>query len=125
MSENISINFKPNYDYFLDAGDGDISFLVEILDLFLMQTPEQLILIEHSIKIQDWSAIKDVAHKIKATFRMLGLTEIANIWNSIEKNASEIQNQSFIQKEFAIISPLVEKLITIIKKDREEFSKEF
>ncbi len=125
MSENISINFKPNYDYFLDAGDGDISFLVEILDLFLMQTPEQLILIEHSIKIQDWSAIKDVAHKIKATFRMLGLTEIANIWNSIEKNASEIQNQSFIQKEFTIISPLVEKLITIIKKDREEFSKEF
>lgn len=125
MSENISINFKPNYDYFLDAGDGDISFLVEILDLFLMQTPEQLTLIEHSIKIQDWSAIKDVAHKIKATFRMLGLTEIANIWNSIEKNASEIQNQSFIQKEFKIISPLVEKLITIIKKDREEFSKEF
>ena len=64
--------------------DGDVSFLRELIDIFLTDTPKQLGKLESALAAQNSDAVTRAAHTIKGSSGNFGATHFAQIAQQIE-----------------------------------------
>jgi HPt (histidine-containing phosphotransfer) domain-containing protein len=113
----MAINYNLAKVYALS--DNDPEFVMQIIDLFVTEVPEDLKQIELGIKEKDHKLAYAFAHKIKPTLDLLGMTvafeEILQVeaWTKREGKRKEINDT------FASIQSQVEKAVKEIKKDFE------
>jgi len=75
--------------YLKEISNGDNVFILEMIVVFLQQTPEMLNGLEKHLQDKDWKMLRAVAHKMKPSFSFVGLKELHAIANSIEDNADK------------------------------------
>lgn len=113
----MAINYNLSKVYALS--DNDEEFVLQIINLFVTEVPQDLKQIEIGIKEKDHKQAYAYAHKIKPTLDLLGMTmayeEILQVeaWTRAEGKRREID------ATFESIQDQVEKAIKEIKKDFE------
>lgn len=70
-----------------EIADGNKEFLVESIDMFLVQTPEIFGHISQAIAAKDWVTTASLAHKVKSNLGFFGMDRIKNEMQEIEINA--------------------------------------
>ncbi|WP_445452254.1 Hpt domain-containing protein [Flavobacterium sp. 25HG05S-40] len=111
----MAINYNLAKVYALS--DNDTEFVMQIINLFVTEVPEDMKEIEAGIKEKDHKRAYAYAHKIKPTLDLLGMTvahqEILEVeaWTKVEGKRKEID------ATFESIQSQVDKAIKEIKKD--------
>lgn len=113
----MALNYNLSKVYALS--DNDPEFVMQIIQLFITEVPEDLKQIETGIDNKDHKQAYAFAHKIKPTLDLLGMSmayeEILQVeaWTRAEGKKKEIE------ATFESIQSQVDKAIKEIKKDFE------
>ncbi len=108
--------------YLKDIADGSQEFMVEMIDIFLHQTPAYLAELEKSIENKDWSTVAEIAHKVRPTFTFIGVDQLTEIMASIEQKARSGEDLSTISKEFNEVKPLLRRVFEKLAELRKELA---
>ena len=95
--------FKIDLTYLKDVASGSDEFMIDMIDLFLDQTPLYFEQMEQHIQEGSWSKVADIAHKIKPTLAFMGVDSAKDSMAEIEQNARNLQNIESIQPAFNIL----------------------
>ena len=75
---------KINLCYLKEIADGNDSFIIEMIEMFLEKTPEALEKMTSSMLQQNWEEVRLIAHRIKPSFVYMGLSETQKVLAEIE-----------------------------------------
>lgn len=96
-SENNSI---IDLSYLQEVANDNTEFMVEMIDIFLAQTPEYVQSLSDAVANKDFSKIAEMAHKIKPTLAFMGANKARDAMASIELRAREKENYEAIAEDF-------------------------
>jgi len=126
MSEelkNNSADFNLDLSYLQDVASGSTEFMIEMIELFLTQTPAYFDQLGQLIIDENWSAVADIAHKIKPTLAFMGVESARGSMAEIEQNARNLKKLDTIPPAFKLLKDMsVELFIKLaqIKSDLEK-----
>lgn len=106
-----------NLNYLSEMVGGKKHLMKEIMDDFLKQINEELKSINDAIVITDYKTIKNIAHTIKSTVSIMGITVLEPI-------LQEIENLGAAATDIEKIKELNQQLNLICKQAVEEIEKE-
>ena len=95
MAEYLQTNpssVKVDLSYLEDIAGGSKEFIVEMIDMFLEQTPGYCLDIKQGILDQDWKKVSDLAHKIKPTLAFMGSHAAKDAMATIEMDSRNMVN---------------------------------
>ena len=115
----------PDLDlsFLYEIADGSDEFVIESIDMLLLQAPESLQRIEQSVKTNDWLIAAAEAHKLKPSTGFFGMLISQQLLQDIEllcKAGGQEPDQ--ISAKFAQAKDLIEnnlKELARIKADKE------
>ena len=117
MSQDLDPNnLQIDLTYLNEIAGGDAEFMIDMIDIFIEQTPiysEQLIA---AVGEKDWKTVGDIAHKIKPTLAFMGVNKAKEQMASIEQKARTETNVEEISNEFAEVKAVCESLYTGLEK---------
>ncbi len=113
----MALNYNLSKVYALS--DNDPEFVMQIIQLFVTEVPEDLKQIGDGIKGKDHKQAYAYAHKIKPTLDLLGMTMAHQEILEVEAWTKREGKRSEIEATFESIDSQVEKAIKEIKKDFE------
>ncbi len=78
---NINDNVKTviNLDYLLDLAKGNIKFVQEMIDTFLIENIKEIEVLEKAVHSKNFEAIKQAAHLLQSSIPFVGLDKIIGI----------------------------------------------
>jgi HPt (histidine-containing phosphotransfer) domain-containing protein len=79
-----------------ESFDNDKDILGSILDIFMVEIPEDCLLLRQSIENRDYTTAGMQAHKVKSSYGTLGITEMSTILQEIEDRAKNKNNMQDI-----------------------------
>ncbi|HEX7367803.1 MAG TPA: Hpt domain-containing protein [Pelobium sp.] len=86
--------------YLKEVASDNVDFMVEMIDIFLNQTPDYVCVLSDAVAQKDWPKIAEMAHKIKPTLAFMGANEAKEKMASIEARAREKQDYEGISTDF-------------------------
>ena len=105
-----------------EIADGNKEFLIESIDMFLIQTPEIFNNLSNSIASNDWVTTAALAHKVKSNLGFFGMDRIKNEMQEIEINAKAGGTDPDLAAKFESTKTSIHKnleQLTLIKKQKE------
>ena len=97
--------------------DGNIGFVIEMVEMFLAKTPAEVELVENYYKNKDWDELRQIAHKIKPTFGYVGLKDIQATLATIENNCGS-------KTDLDKLKVLIDKVLQVSAKAFKELEEE-
>jgi HPt (histidine-containing phosphotransfer) domain-containing protein len=86
-------NNEPlDLSYLKDMCGDSAEFIIEMIDLFKVQTPVYIEELEQAAANKDWAMVSASAHKMKPTFVYVGREDAKEFLQSIEDNAKGLKN---------------------------------
>ena len=110
--------FKGNFvdlNYMSSICDGDIQFMIEMVETFLKDAPVITKEMTTLSKNNDWIKVSNLAHKFKTSLMFMGIESLHSVIREIEKNGQEMVNVSSIP-------PLVDQVSETCIKASQELS---
>lgn len=98
--------FKVDLSYLKDVASGSDEFMIDMIDLFLDQTPAYFEQLEQFISEENWSKVADIAHKIKPTLAFMGVDSARESMAGIEQNARNLVNLEAISPAFQLLKEM-------------------
>jgi HPt (histidine-containing phosphotransfer) domain-containing protein len=96
-------SFKVDLSYLKDVASGSDEFMIDMIDLFLDQTPGYFEQLEQHIQERNWTRTADMAHKIKPTLAFMGVDSARESMAEIEQNARNLKNLETIPPAFKLL----------------------
>ncbi|WP_103665440.1 Hpt domain-containing protein [Gracilimonas amylolytica] len=95
---------KIDLSYLENMSGGDNAMIVEMIELFLQETPLHLDNLKEADQNSQWNKVASEAHKIKPIMLYVGLSELNLVCKKIEDNAKgdqdpELSNELIKQLE--------------------------
>ncbi len=109
--------------YLRDVSSGSNEFMVEMIDLFLQQTPVYFEQLDQFIRDKNWTKVADIAHKIKPTLSFMGADAAKDDMAEIESNARNLKNLDKIAPAFKILNDLSTELFAKLNEIKSELGK--
>lgn len=107
--------------FLYEIADGSNEFIVESIDMFLLQSPELLQAIESAIAARDWNAVAQAAHKLKSNLGFFGMLTSQALIQDIEMaSKSGGADAAQIESKFAQVKSLVGNSNIALKKIKTE-----
>jgi CheY-like chemotaxis protein len=97
----------------------DPKLMMEMISLYLEQTPPLISTMKKGLKEKDWNSLKVAAHKIIPSFSIMGIS------SDFENMAKKIQESTDTQRETDGMPELVSNLENICNQACEELQEEF
>lgn len=97
--------------------DGNIGFVIEMVEMFLAKTPAEIKLVEDYFKNKEWDELRQIAHKIKPTFGYVGLKDI-------QDTLATVESYCFNKHNLDKLKPLIEKVSAVSQKAFKELEAE-
>src|SRR6187549_1478285 len=91
---------KIDLSYLEDIAGGSNDFIIEMIDMFLEQTPGYFNDIRQGILDKDWKKVSDIAHKVKPTLAFMGSNSAKETMAGIEMNSRNLENLDTIGATF-------------------------
>jgi PAS domain S-box-containing protein len=102
---------------------GDDSFMVEMIEIYLRNTPVMLKEMKSSFKKHDIDKLKRTAHKIKSSFGMMGMNESLQIADAIEQTDEKNIDQDLLKSKFERLTELVSASEKELKRELHNLKK--
>jgi HPt (histidine-containing phosphotransfer) domain-containing protein len=106
-----------NLSYIAETMGGKKHLIKEILGAFLIQVPEELNCINEAISKTDYATIKRIAHKMRSSISIMGISELETILVEIESYGKEARGIEEVKE-------LNSRLNSICRKAFEEIENE-
>ncbi|MFN3487524.1 MAG: ATP-binding protein [Emticicia sp.] len=107
-------------DYLSKIYGNDPKYAADMFELFLKTVPNQFALLKPLIKEQRVIEIGKLAHQLKPSFTMVGLPEITQNLQILEKMAKNNENFDIIKQTFDEIESLFNRKIGLVEKEFRE-----
>lgn len=117
---NKDINTLIDLSYLKEIASDNIEFMVEMIDIFLSQTPDYVSLLSKAVKEENWPKIAEMAHKIKPTLAFMGANDAKETMANIESRAREKEDYEGIISDFSHLEGDFERIFSGLKKKRAE-----
>lgn len=102
-----------------EISGGSREFIRDMMQLFIETMPRLADQMVNSMQGNDWGGVKAVAHQVKPTMELMGITALKDDVVVIEKYAKEESNldliPAMVEKFYAVIQKIVEALKVEIK----------
>lgn len=95
------------------------TLMLEMISLYLNQTPTLISMMKQSLHDKDWEALYSAAHKIIPSFSVVGISA------DFENMAKKIQEYASTQQQTDGIPDLVSQLETVCAQACKELEEEF
>lgn len=115
-----SMNSEKLYDLSLLEGLDDKDSLLDVLNLFLENTPAQMTELSALAEAADWDALYQLAHKLKGALAMLQASFIAELLGQIESDARERKDIDQIGHKVASVCSLFEQMKIQLINEKEQ-----
>lgn len=86
---------EPQYidlTYLKSIDEGNTVFVKEMIDSFLDNTPKSLDLIRQYLAAEDWENLYQISHKIKPSFKFMGIHKLEECIMNLEQSARKKEN---------------------------------
>lgn len=113
---------KIDLSYLEDIAGGSNEFIIEMIDMFLEQTPGYCNDIKQGISEKDWKKVSDLAHKVKPTLAFMGSHAAKDTMAAIEMDARNLVNLDTIGLSFDKLHAVCMQLFVDLKTARASFS---
>lgn len=125
MEENTNFTFNEKLDVdTLEAlYEDDLEYAADLFETFLDYTVEEFKPLKDLIRAQDWAATKSLAHKLKPTFSMVGLTQLETKMMAIEHQVIEQPDPQKIATLHREVEEALTVYIPILSEDLEKMKK--
>ena len=112
--------FKIDLSYLKDVASGSDEFMIDMIDLFLDQTPTYFDQMEQYIQEEMWSKVADIAHKIKPTLAFMGVDSAKESMAEIEQNARNLKDIETILPAFSALKAMTKDLYAELARVKAE-----
>jgi HPt (histidine-containing phosphotransfer) domain-containing protein len=126
MSEKFpqqDLEIKIDLSYLRDVSSGSNEFMVEMIDLFLEQTPGYFEQLSQFIAEENWVRVAEIAHKIKPTLAFMGANAAKEKMAEIETNARSLTNTTSIAPVFKSLHQFSGNLFIKLIEAKKELEK--
>ncbi len=108
---NIATETMGLYDltYLREHAEGDSTFLIEMIGIFLTDTPQLLEELKTDVNSNDYKKIKVTSHSMKGLFLTLGMNDAAARLKEIETMADENSSMELIKSNFQKVEDAFKK----------------
>jgi HPt (histidine-containing phosphotransfer) domain-containing protein len=96
--------------------DGNKEFAVKILSAFVKDLPQNIKQLNESLKAEDEKMINSMGHKIKSSFRMLKLNELADISFWIEQFDIKNNDWNILEEKIKILESKSQQYLLVAKE---------
>jgi HPt (histidine-containing phosphotransfer) domain-containing protein len=73
-----------NLDYLEQMSDGDAEMMQTMIEMLLVEIPEEIEKMQHCVTTNDWEELFQLSHKMKTTLAFIGNEEMISINKTIE-----------------------------------------
>lgn len=106
---------QTNLAYLKELSNGSNEFIVEMITVFVEQTPIEIANLEKHLAAGDWKSLRATAHKMKPSFAFMGIKELESVIKTIEEYSANETNldllPGLIFKVKEVCSQAVEELV--------------
>lgn len=115
-----AMNSQKLYDLSLLEGLDDKDSLLDVLNLFLENTPAQMTELAQLSDTGDWDALYQLAHKLKGALAMLQATHISELLGKIEAAGRERNDTDQIPAKVAEVCALFDQMKAQLIDEKEQ-----
>ncbi len=108
--------------YLEDITGGDKEMMIEMLDLFIEDIPDQIGIIKKLAEEKDLKKLGSEAHKLKPTLQYVGFFEMFELIKELEVLSKSGVYSDEILSLTKKVEELSNKAIPILKEKREDFN---
>ena len=106
-------------DYLIRRTKSNPTLMMEMISLYLEQTPPLITAMKQSLQKKDWNALQASVHKMIPSFSIMGInTDFENI-------AKKVQEYACTQKQTDVIPDMVLQLENVLEQSCKELKDEF
>ena len=116
--------FNIDLSYLRDVSSGSNEFMIEMIDLFLDQTPGYFDNLDQFINEENWAKVAEIAHKIKPTLAFMGADAAKDSMANIETSARNLTDLETVSPAFSVLKGFSKDLFIKLKEVKEELEKE-
>lgn len=121
---DIEKNNSPlDLSYLRDMSGDSAEFMIEMIDMFKLQTPLYIADLEASIAAADWEKAAGHAHKIKPTLSYVGREDARGHLQLIENSARELKDVADLPQAFQEFQDFATVLYRQLDEARAELEK--
>ncbi|QJD79434.1 PAS domain-containing hybrid sensor histidine kinase/response regulator [Spirosoma rhododendri] len=95
----------------------DRSYAADMFEVFLSDVLPEFTHIQDLILEKDWPSLGRLAHKLKPTLGMVGLTTLEKKLHSIEKQANDAPDQHELQTQWTSVQAELDRSVPIVKQE--------
>ncbi len=117
MKKNSIINLNT----LKEICDGDKSFMLEMINVFIAQALLQVEEIENAVKEKDEDKMKKAAHKYKSSAFIFGITALHELLEKLEANGFKGVDEIGITQIVEKIRNISNAAIDLLKEKRSEY----
>jgi hypothetical protein len=107
-------NKVTNLDYLIELSKGSTQFVSEMIEIFLVESPLEIGLLEKGINEKNFDLIRSSSHKMRSTIPFVGIDKI------IMTEMVEIERLAAMQSDLPQIEILFSKVKDVYLKAIEE-----
>lgn len=114
-------SFSPALDssYLFESYANDYVYALDMFETFTNSIPIEIVNLESAAEMNDYPTCRKIAHKIKPTFKMVGLSKLSEQCKSIEYKIDQNRNAEAIQLIHKI-TPSMHSAIQLIEQEIEK-----
>ena len=116
----LNTEFTLDLSYLDEVSGGNKEFIVEMIDMFVAQTPAQVSQLVQAIENGDYKSIASLAHKIKPTLAFVGVEEIRLAFAEAESSAREQRDLEKIKTSFDNVEQVFEIVVRKLQEKKSE-----
>jgi len=109
-----------NLDYLDQLSDGDTDWSIEMMNMFIENTPASIQDMRNQYAEKNWPTLRRIAHTLKSQLNMLGIKSLSGIILTIEKSAEKETDldkiPELIERTHDVCTKAIEELHTTIRK---------
>ncbi|OAQ42158.1 histidine phosphotransferase [Pedobacter psychrophilus] len=107
--------------YLQDLASDNKDFMVEMIDVFLLQTPNYLAVLEEGVVSKNFKTIADASHKIKPTLTFMGVASAKETITEMESWARKEENYEGILNDFNSLKEVFKTIYVKLEEKKSEF----
>jgi CheY-like chemotaxis protein len=111
-------NRYTNLDYLNTRTKSNPALMMEMISLYLKQTPQLILEMKQGYKDKDWNTLYTAVHKMIPSFSIMGIS------GDFEKMAHKVQDYAKNQQQSAGIHEMIQQLEKVFMQSCEELKNE-
>ena len=106
--------------YLREVASDNTEFMIEMIDIFLAQTPGYIDQLTAAIDQKDWSKMADLSHKIKPTMSFVGVESAKDTLGEIEHKSRKQIDYEWIVEENGKLKEVFKIMLVKLEEKKKE-----